>query len=400
MSDLHYFDHNATTPVDPRVRAAMLPWLGELHGNAASAHRAGQAAREAVETARDQVAAAIGAHADDVVFTASGSEANNAVVFEVGRAAKWRGEIVLASCEHPSIRRAAERCAELGMTARVVPPGRDGVVAAEAMLAQVGPETRLVCLMLANNELGTLQPVIEVAAACRERGVPVLCDAVQAVGKVAVDVAALGIDYLTLGAHKFHGPLGAAALWVRPASSGKAAPPFESHLVGGTQERRRRASTVNVPAVVGFGLACELAARELPARRAHLLALRERLESALPAMDAVVHGAEAPRLPHTTNVAFPGLVGHDLAIRLDLAGYAVSTGAACHSGVVEPSETLLAMGIRREEALASLRISFGMTNTLAEVDAFLPVLAHEVGALRELGAPSALRIEAPAAVAV
>ena len=400
VSDLHYFDHNATTPVDSRVRDAMLPWLGELHGNAASAHRAGQAAREAVETARDQVAAAIGAHADDVVFTASGSEANNAVVFEVGRAAKWQGEIVLASCEHPSIRRAAERCAELGMTARVVPPGRDGVVAAEAMLAQVGPETRLVCLMLANNELGTLQPVVEVAAACRERGVPVLCDAVQAVGKVAVDVAELGVDYLTLGAHKFHGPLGAAALWVRPANAGSPAPPFESHLVGGTQERRRRASTVNVPAVVGFGLACELAARELPARRAHLLALRERLEGALAAMDAIVHGAGAPRLPHTTNVAFPGLVGHDLAIRLDLAGYAVSTGAACHSGVVEPSETLLAMGIPREEALASLRISFGMTNTLAEVDAFLPVLAREVSALRALGAPRASRAEAAAAVAV
>jgi cysteine desulfurase len=171
-------------------------------------------------------------------------------------------------------------------------------------------------------------------------------------------------------------------------------------LVGGTQERRRRASTVNVPAVVGFGLACELAARELPARRAHLLALRERLEGALPAMGAIVHGAESPRLPHTTNVAFPGLVGHDLAIRLDLAGYAVSTGAACHSGVVEPSETLLAMGIPREEALASLRISFGMTNTLAEVDAFLPVLAREVAALRGLGAAGPPRTGAAAAIAV
>ncbi|HET9766560.1 MAG TPA: cysteine desulfurase family protein [Thermoanaerobaculia bacterium] len=399
MNDLHYFDHNATTPVDPRVRDAMLPWLSELHGNAASAHRAGQAAREAVETARDQVAAAIGAQADDVVFTASGSEANNAVVFEAGRAARWRGEIVVASCEHPSIRRAAERCAALGMGVRVVPPGRDGVVAAEALLTEVGPETRLVCLMLANNELGTLQPVAEVAAACRERGVPVLCDAVQAVGKVAVDVEELGIDYLTLGAHKFHGPLGAAALWVRPGSAGAPAPPFESHLVGGTQERRRRASTVNVPAVVGLGLACELASRELPARRAHLLALRERLEAALPAMDAIVHGAAAPRLPHTCNVAFPGLIGHDLAIRLDLAGYAVSTGAACHSGVVEPSETLLAMGIPREEALASLRISFGMTNTLAEVDGFLPVLAREVAALRELAAARPERVAVAAGAA-
>jgi cysteine desulfurase len=396
MYDLVYFDHNATSSVDPRVRDAMLPWLGERHGNAASAHRAGQAAREAVETARDQVAALLGAHADDVVFTASGSEANNAVVFEVGRAARWQGEIVVASCEHPSIRRAAERCAELGMGMRMVPPGRDGVVAAEVLLAAVGAETRLVCLMLANNELGTLQPVGEVAAACRERGVPVLCDAVQAVGKVEVDVESLGVDYLTLGAHKFHGPLGAAALWVRPASAERPAPPFESHLVGGTQERRRRASTVNVPAVVGLGVACELAARELSARRAHLLALRERFEAALPAMGAIVHGAEASRLPHTSNVAFPGLVNQDLAIRLDLAGYAVSTGAACHSGVVEPSETLLAMGISREEAIASLRISFGMTNTLAEVDGFLPVLAREVEALRALRHTSPLSPHPPA----
>ena len=384
LADLVYFDHNATTPVDPRVRDAMLPWLGALHGNAASAHRAGQAAREAVESARDRVAALVGAHPDDVVFTASGSEANNAVVFEVARAAGWRGTIVTSSCEHPSVRRAAERCAEQGMTVRQVPPGRDGVVAAAALLAAVDDDTRLVSLMLANNELGTLQPVAAVAAACRERGVPVLCDAVQAVGKVPVDVGALGVDYLTLGGHKFHGPLGAAALWIRPAADGRAAAPFAAHLVGGTQERRRRASSVNVPAVVGLGVACALAGDELSARHAHLLALRERLEGALPALGAVVHGAAAPRLPHTTNVAFPGLVGNDLAIRLDLAGYAVSTGAACHSGVVEPSETLLAMGLPREEALASLRISFGMTNTMDEVESFVPVLAREVAALRAL----------------
>ena len=377
-----YFDHNATTPLDPRVREAMLPWLGERHGNPASAHRAGQAAREAVETGRDQVAALLSVSADDLVFTSSGSEANNAVVFEVARAAGFRGEIVVASCEHPSVRRSAERCASQGMTVRSVPPGRDGVVPAEALLASVGPETKLVCLMLANNEVGTLHPVAEVAEACRRRGVPVLCDAVQAVGKVEVDAPALGVDFLSLGAHKFHGPLGAAALWIRPAREGSSPLPFEGHLIGGTQERRRRAGTVNVPAVVGLGVACELARGELQERRAHLRTLRDRLEAALPALGAIVHGAGAPRLPHTTNVAFPGLRGHDLAIRLDLAGYAVSTGAACHSGVVEPSETLLAMGIPVDEALASLRVSFGITNTMQEVQEFLPVLAREVAALR------------------
>jgi cysteine desulfurase len=375
-----YFDHNATSPLDPRVREAMLPWLSGLHGNPASAHRAGQAAREAVEAARLAVSRLLGADPADVVFTSSGTEANNAVVLEVARAARFDGELVLASCEHPSIRRAAERCAAGGMTVRLVPPGGDGVVPAAALLAAVGPRTRLVCLMLANNELGTLQPVAEVARACRERGVPVLCDAVQAAGKVPVRVDALGVDYLVLGGHKFHGPLGGAALWMRPGAV------FESHLLGGSQERRRRAGTVDVPAVVGLGRACERAADELPARHDHLLALRTRLERGLEEIPgARVRCVDSPRLPHTSNLAFPGLTGLALAIRLDLAGYAVSTGAACHSGVVEPSETLLAMGVPAAEAMASLRISFGMTNTLAEVEAFLPVLAREVAALRAVG---------------
>jgi cysteine desulfurase len=374
-----YFDHNATTPLDPRVLDAMLPWLAGGHGNPASAHRAGQAAREAVEGGRERVAALLGADPADVLFTASGTEANNAVVFAAAQAAAWRGELVVTTLEHPSVRRSAERCAALGMTVREVPPGPDGVVPAAALREALGPQTRLLCLMLANNELGTLQPVVEVARACRERGVPVLCDAVQAVGKVPVRVAELGVDYLTLGGHKFHGPLGGAALWVRPEAS------FAAHLLGGSQERRRRAGTVDVPAAVGLGRACELAAAELPVRHQALLALRQRFEAGLAGIPgARVRGAGAPRLPHTTNVGFTGLAGQALAVRLDLAGFAVSTGSACHSGVVEPSETLLAMGISAAEALASLRVSFGLTNTLAEVEAFLPVLAREVGALRAL----------------
>jgi cysteine desulfurase len=379
-----YFDHNATTPLDPRVREAMLPWLGERHGNPSSAHRFGQAAREAVESAREGVAALLGADPLDVVVTASGTEANNAVVWEVARAAGWRGEVVASSFEHPSVLRAAERCAAMGMTVRQVPPGPDGVVPAAAMRAALGPETRLVCLMLANNELGTLQPVAEVAAACRERGVPLLCDATQAAGKVPVDVGALGADYVVLGGHKMHGPLGAAALWIRPGAF------FEGHQVGGSQERRRRAGTVDVPAAVGLGVACELARRELAIRHAHLLALRERFEDGLAGIpQTTVQGWGAPRLPHTTNVRFAGLVAHDLAIRLDLAGYAVSTGAACHSGVVEPSGTLLAMGLPADEALGALRVSFGMTNTPAEVEGFLPVLAREAAALRAAAAQAA-----------
>lgn len=234
--------------------------------------------------------------------------------------------------------------------------------------------------MLANNEIGTLQPVSEVSNACRERGIPVLCDAVQAVGKIPVDVRQLGADYLVLGAHKFHGPLGAAAIWVRKGRE------LTGLLVGGSQERRRRASTENVPAIVGFGAAAEAAREELDDRRALLAGLRDRFESLLPERvpGAIVHCASSPRLPNTSHVAFPGVEGESLLIRLDLAGYAVSTGSACSSGTVEPSKTLLAIGLSRDEALASLRISFGITNRPEEVDGFLDALAREVAELRRV----------------
>jgi cysteine desulfurase len=250
------------------------------------------------------------------------------------------------------------------------------VVPAEEVVRALRPDTRLVALMLANNELGTLQPVAEVAAACHERGIPVLCDAVQAVGKIPVDAPSLGVDYLVLGAHKFHGPLGAAALWTRQELS--------PYLVGGSQERRRRAGTENVPAIVGLGAAAAAAREEMAHRTAHLAALRDRFEAALPARvpGAVLHCQASPRLPNTSHVAFEGVEGESLLIRLDLAGFAVSTGSACSSGSVEPSKTLLAAGISREEALSSLRVSFGIGNTLEEVDAFLDALAREVAELR------------------
>ena len=380
-----YFDHNATTPLDPEVREAMLPWLGGaggsdgLWGNPSSVHRYGQAAREAVEAAREQVARLIDCRTPaEIVFVSSGTEANNAVVAShLGECAPG-DRFVVSALEHPSILGAARAGApRAGVVVDEVPPQEDGVMSASRMVAVAGPGTRLAALMLANNELGTLQPVAELTAALRERGVPVLCDAVQAVGKIAVSVHELGVDYLTLAAHKFHGPLGAAALWIRAGAA------FSPLLVGGAQERQRRASTVNVPAVVGFGKACALAARDLPARHARLRQLRERFEAGLAAIPgARVHCAGAPRLPHTSHVAFPGLVGQELMIRLDLLGLAVSTGAACGSGTVRASPTLTAMGMAHEEAIASLRVSFGLSNTAEEVDALLPALAQAVAALR------------------
>lgn len=380
-----YFDHNATTPLDPEVREAMLPWLGGaggsdgLWGNPSSVHRYGQAAREAVEAAREQVARLIDCRTPaEIVFVSSGTEANNAVVASrLGECAPG-DRFVVSALEHPSILGAARAGApRAGVIVDEVPPQEDGVMSASRMVAVAGPGTRLAALMLANNELGTLQPVAELTAALRERGVPVLCDAVQAVGKIAVSVHELGVDYLTLAAHKFHGPLGAAALWIRAGAA------FSPLLVGGAQERQRRASTVNVPAVVGFGKACALAARDLPARHARLRLLRERFEAGLAAIPgARVHCAGAPRLPHTSHVAFPGLVGQELMIRLDLLGLAVSTGAACGSGTVRASPILTAMGMAHDEAIASLRVSFGLSNTVEEVDALLPALAQAVAALR------------------
>ncbi len=380
-----YFDHNATTPLDPEVREAMLPWLGgegagpARWGNPSSVHRFGQAAREAVEAAREQVARLIDCRTpEEIVFVASGTEANNAVVASlVGESAPGE-KIVVSALEHPSILGAAHAAApRAGVAVVEVPPEEDGVVSAARMAAAAGPGTRLAALMLANNEIGTLQPVAELCRALAGRGVPVLCDAVQAVGKVAVSVQTLGVDYLTLAAHKFHGPLGAAALWIRGGAA------FSPLLVGGAQERRRRASTVNVPAVVGFGAACDVAGRDLAERARHLARLRDRFEAGLAAIpQARVHCAGAERLPHTSHVAFPGLVGQELMIRLDLAGFAVSTGAACGSGTVQASPTLTAMGMPYDEAIASLRVSFGLPNTEAEVDAFLPALADAVAALR------------------
>lgn len=381
-----YLDNNATTPLHPGAREVMLPWLGEQHGNPSSIHRFGQAARNAVEEAREKVAVLLGARAPEVVFTASGTEANNAVLFDVAGKAVRPGHLVISAVEHPSIREAAVRLAGAGWDVTRVSPGADGVVPAEAMIAALRPDTRLAALMLANNELGTLQPVAAVAAACRDRGIPVLCDAVQAVGKIPVDVDELGVDFLTVGAHKFHGPLGAAALWIRKGVE------IAPYLVGGGQERRRRAGTENVAALAGFGEAASAAADELAGRQSFLAGLRDRFEAELPRRvpGAIVHCAGSPRLPNTSHIALPDVEGESLLIRLDVAGFAVSTGSACSSGTVEPSKTLLAMGLSRDEALSSLRVSFGMMNRPEEVDRFLDVLAREVAELRRVMPHSAV----------
>lgn len=374
-----YLDHNATSPLDPRVRDAMLPWLGELHGNPSSLHQFGQAAKEAVERAREQVADLLGGAPPEIVFLSSGTEASNMLFASVARRWNHSGRLVISSFEHSSVRRIADDLETRGMEVVRVSPGADGVVPARGMIEALSPDTRLVSFMLANNEIGTIQPVAEVARACRERGVPIFSDAVQAVGKIPVDVHELGVDFLTLGGHKFHGPPGTAALWIRSDAE------VEPFLLGGGQERGRRASTENVPGIVGLGAACAFAEDELEDRHRHLSSLRDRFEAGLErVVGAVAHCTGSPRLPNVSHVAFPGLEGEALMIRLDLAGFAVSTGSACASGAAEPSPTLVAMGLDRTEALGSLRISFGMPNTEDEVDAFLEALETQVMELHRI----------------
>ncbi len=376
-----YLDHNATTPLDRRVFEAMEPWLTSRHGNASSIHGFGQEARAAVEAARAAVARLLGGVPAQCVFTASGTEALNAVVASVAESAGGRGRLVVSSLEHPAVQAAAERASASGLELVRVAPNRAGVVEPEAVERALGDGAVLVCLMLANNEIGTLQPVEEVARLCRARSVPILCDAVQAVGKHQVNAEDLEVDYLVLGAHKLQGPLGAAALWVRGGAA------FEPLLVGGSQERRRRAGTENVAAIVGLGRAIELVEAELDERIAKLARLRDRFEAALTGLeDVVVHGSAAPRLPNTSNVAFPGAPASSLVIRLDLAGFAVSGGSACSSGKAKPSSALMSMGVSEAEALASVRVSFGPSNTLDETDRFAAAVLREVRELRRLAA--------------
>ena len=374
-----YFDHNATTPVDPRVAREMSRWLGAHHGNPSSIHAFGQRARDAVEAARAQVGRLLNAAPPEIVFTASGTEANNTVLRTIALERHGQGHLVVSGVEHPSVEETAKSLEAGGMEVSWVPPDREGRIEVQSMIAAIREDTSLVCLVLANNVVGTLQPVAEVASACRRLDVPMLCDAVQAVGKIPVHVDELGVDYLTLGAHKFYGPLGAAALFV---AKGCALMPL---LVGGSQERHRRAGTENVPAIAGMGKAAELARLEQQERDSHVRSLRGRFEAGLSAIpDVVIHGAGAERLGNTSHVAFLGVDNQSLLIRLDLAGFAVSAGAACSSGTVEPSGTLWAMGVSREEALSSIRVSFGRANSSAEIDGFLEALRQQVEELRQL----------------
>ena len=382
-----YLDHNASTPVRPEVREAMGEAMGVLHANPSSMHREGQRARAAIEHAREQIAALVNARPDEVTFVSGGTEGDHAGIVGLAWAAEPRGRrVALPAIEHHAVHGAGEVLARMGFAIEHLPSDREGRTHAAA-IAALPADTTVAAMMLANNETGVMQPVTDAAEAAHARGMRLHCDAVQAAGKVPVDVAALGADTLVISAHKLCGPKGIGALIVRRGT------PWEPLFRGSGHERGRRGGTENLPGIVGFGLAAELAARELAGESRRLESLRDVLEAAMRAAapDTVIHGAAAPRLPNTSNASFPGARSDHLLMALDARGIAVSAGAACASGAVEPSPVLSAMGVPRELAICALRFSLGRTSTVAEVERAGQELAVAIRAARAATAPAGVR---------
>jgi cysteine desulfurase len=377
-----YLDHNAITPVRPEAREAVLLALDRF-GNPSSVHRAGRDARDLLDLARDRVARALEARPRDVVFTSGATEgAALAIRGALGAAGLGRGpdgrrRLVVTAVEHPCVLGLARELEKGGVPLTVVAVDRRGEVDPAAFRAALGPDVALACAMRANNETGVILPVPALAAAAREAGALFLCDAVQAVGKIDVDVRTLGADLVLLTGQKLGGPRGAGVLWIAPET--RLAP-----LLGGEQERGRRAGTENLPGIAGLGAAIEVAVARREGEEARVGALRDRLERGLLAAvpDARVNGAGAPRLPNTSSVVFEGCDAETLLVAMDLDGLCASAGSACHSGSTRPSGVLLAMGLSPAEARATIRLSLGWTSTDADVDAALRIIPPLVERVR------------------
>jgi cysteine desulfurase len=378
--DRIYLDHNATTPLDPRVLEAMVAVLRDGFGNPSSLHWFGQRARSAVEDARGPVAALIGASAAEIVFTASGTEADNMALRGAAARAKGpRRTIVITAIEHHAVLNTARGLSEEGYAVEIVRVDGGGRVDMDDLRAKVDDRTALVSVMLANNETGVVQPVAEASRIAHERGALVHCDAVQAAGKVTVDVGSLGVDLLTLSAHKIYGPKGVGVLYVRRGTA------LGAFVRGGAQERNRRAGTENVAGIVGLGVAAGLAQGHLEAERVRLGTLRDAFETRLLAIPGAERNGSEPRVPNTANVSFEGTEAEGLVMALDLMGVAVSTGAACAAGAVEPSHVLRAMGLSPERVQASLRFSIGRATTEAELTRAVEAVRAAVERQRRLG---------------
>ncbi len=382
-----YLDHSATTPVDPRVAGAMTRSLTQNFGNPSSVHGFGQQARAAVDRARREVAALINARPNEIIFTSGGTEGNNLAIRGICEAAAAPGRHVITSAiEHPSVRGVCSALEQRGWEVTHLPVYQNGIVRIEDVRDALRADTVLVTVMLANNEIGTVQPIAEIGALVRERRANgqkhlyLHTDAVQAAGRMSLNVEELGCDLLTMSAHKLYAPKGIGALYARRGVR------LVGQNIGGHQERERRAGTENVPGIVAFGEAARLAREELQERIAHDAKLRDRFESkvaeAIP--EVVFNGDRTRRLPHLSNISFRYIEGEGLLINLDLQGVAVSTGSACSSGTLEPSPVIRALGVDDEIARGSIRFSFGKDNTDSEADYVVQVLAEAVERLRAL----------------
>ena len=377
-----YFDHNATTQLDSRVLDAMLPWLQQQTGNPTSRHGFGRSARDAIEHARTQVAQACGAYANQVIFTGSGTEANNFAIKGMA-ASQPASQILTSAIEHPCVSRPALAMQTLGYTSQKIAVDNQGKVDLVQFKNQLKTPTGLVSVMLANNETGVVQHVAEIAQLARANGALMHTDAVQALGKIELNFTDLNVHAMTVSSHKIHGPQGAAALILDKRVD------IQPLLEGGGQERGLRSGTENVAAIVGFGLACELAANNVASYQAHTQALRDQFEQGLAALKVSIFGNQVARLSNTSFFAVNDIEGETLVMALDRQGYAVASGSACSSDSTEPSHVLLAMGIHADVARGAVRVSFSAKNTAQQVADFLAILNNEINKLKQMTAIAA-----------
>lgn len=378
-----YLDYAATTPVDPGVVEAMLPFFTERYGNASSLYALGRDAYRALEDARERFAALINAQPTEVIFTGAGTESDNAALVGIANAAKARGKgshIIVSAFEHHAVLRPAEALAKRGFDLTVLKPREDGIVYAEDLRAVMRDDTVLVSVMHANNEIGTIQPIKELAAVAHEKGAYFHTDAIQALGKIEWDAVDLGVDAASFSAHKIYGPKGVGALYLKRAT------PFEAHLIGGGQEGKKRSGTQNVAGAAAFTKALELMLAEQEAEVPRLTALREKVIDGVLQMPntALNGGRDVPRVPGIANLVIKGVEGEAMLLQLDNKGIAVSTGSACSSGSLEPSHVLLAIGLKPEIAHGSLRVTVGRFTTEADVDYLLEVLPPIIERLRAM----------------
>lgn len=376
-----YLDNAATTALSPRVLEAMLPYFTQYYGNPSSVHAFGREAKQGLDKARDQVAKALHCEPSEVIFTGCGTESDNTVLLGVAQRYGDKGKhIITTNVEHHAILHTCEYLEKQGYSVTYLPVDQDGLVTAEQVAAAIRPDTILVSIMFANNEVGTIMPIQEIGAVCKEKGVLFHADAVQAVGHIPVDVQAMHIDMLSLSAHKFHGPKGVGALYCRKGIR------LPSYIMGGAQEKGRRAGTENVAGIVGLGAAIQLATEQLEENRAKMTALRDRLMTGIQTRisEVKLNGHPTNRLPNNVNFSFKYIEGESILLMLDMNGIAASSGSACTSGSLDPSHVLLALGLPHEIAHGSVRLTLGDETTEEDIDYTIDVLEKTVARLRAM----------------